>query len=160
MAGAAFLAHYATGVGFGPVFFALNMVIIVHPLHAWLVRRLRWPVWLAAITALAVVLIALVVLLVFWLIARVVQGLVQRVWGGREDNLGRLFGRLASGAILVLGVLVGLTIVFPSVTPASLFSLLGVGGVAIGFAESPPATRCSENHASMSFHATSACSAL
>lgn len=86
------------------------------------------------VAALPNVLIALVVLLVFWLIARVVQGLVQRVWGGREDNLGRLFGRLASGAILVLGVLVGLTIVFPSVTPASLFSLLGVGGVAIGFA--------------------------
>lgn len=86
------------------------------------------------VAALPNVLIALVVLLVFWLIAGVVRGLVERVWGEREGNLGRLFGRLASGSILVLGVLVGLTIVFPSVTPASLFSLLGVGGVAIGFA--------------------------
>lgn len=86
------------------------------------------------VAALPNVLIALIVLLVFWLIARATRGLVERVWGRREGNLGRLFGRLASGAILVLGVLVGLTIVFPSVTPASLFSLLGVGGVAIGFA--------------------------
>ncbi|MDN5574291.1 MAG: AI-2E family transporter, partial [Micrococcales bacterium] len=51
------ISRYASFIA--PVFFALNMVIIVHPLHAWLVRRLRWPVWLAAITALAVVLIAL-----------------------------------------------------------------------------------------------------
>lgn len=86
------------------------------------------------VAALPNVLIALVVLLGFWLVAGVVRGLIQRVWGSREGNLGRLFGRLASGSILVLGVLVGLTIVFPSVTPASLFSLLGVGGVAIGFA--------------------------
>lgn len=86
------------------------------------------------VAALPNVLIALVVLLVFWLVARVVRGVVQRVWGSREGNLGRLFGRLASGSILVLGFLVGLTIIFPSVTPASLFSLLGVGGVAIGFA--------------------------
>ncbi|MPY68086.1 Small-conductance mechanosensitive channel [Deinococcus reticulitermitis] len=86
------------------------------------------------VAALPNVLIALVVLLGFWLIARAARGLVERVWGSREGNLGRLFGRLASGGILTLGVLVGLTIVFPSVTPASLFSLLGVGGVAIGFA--------------------------
>ena len=87
------------------------------------------------LAALPNLLIALVVLGIFWLIARVVRGLIQRVWGNQEGgNLGRLFGRLASGSILVLGVLVGLTIIFPSVTPASLFSLLGVGGVAIGFA--------------------------
>lgn len=51
------ISRYASFIA--PVFFALNMVIIVHPLHAWLVRRLRWPVWLAAVTALTVVLIAL-----------------------------------------------------------------------------------------------------
>lgn len=86
------------------------------------------------VAALPNVLIALVVLLGFWLLARAARGLVERVWGSREGNLGRLFGRLASGSLLVLGVLVAITIVFPSVTPASLFSLLGVGGVAIGFA--------------------------
>lgn len=86
------------------------------------------------VAALPNVLIALVVLLLFWGLARGVRSLVQRVWGSREGNLGRLFGRLASGGILLLGVLVAVTIIFPSVTPASLFSLLGVGGVAIGFA--------------------------
>lgn len=74
------------------------------------------------IAALPNVLIALVVLLI-WLVARGVRSVVERVWRGRGDNLGRLFGRLASGGILVLGVLVGVTIIFPSVAPASLFSL-------------------------------------
>lgn len=35
---------------------------------------------------------------------------------------------------MALGVLVGLTIVFPSIRPADLFGLPGIGGVAIGFA--------------------------
>ena len=35
---------------------------------------------------------------------------------------------------MLLGVLVAVTVAFPSVTPAKLFSVLGVGGVAIGFA--------------------------
>ncbi|WP_211211883.1 mechanosensitive ion channel family protein [Deinococcus apachensis] len=52
-----------------------------------------------AIAALPNVLIALVVLLVFWLIDQATRGLVDRVWGHREGNLGRLFGRLAPGAV-------------------------------------------------------------
>ncbi|MDD1449823.1 mechanosensitive ion channel family protein [Sphingomonas sp. H160509] len=35
---------------------------------------------------------------------------------------------------MLLGVLIAVTVAFPSVTPAKLFSVLGVGGVAIGFA--------------------------
>ncbi|MDO4254075.1 MAG: AI-2E family transporter [Kocuria sp.] len=41
-----------------PLFFAINMVIIVHPLHTWLVRR-GWPAWGAAGVSLAVVLVVL-----------------------------------------------------------------------------------------------------
>ncbi|AFZ67695.1 mechanosensitive ion channel family protein [Deinococcus peraridilitoris] len=86
--------------------------------------------------ALPNVAIGLVVVLIFWFAARVVRTLIQRIWAtrGYERDLALLFGRLASAALTVLGVLVALTIIFPSVTPASLFSLLGVGGVAIGFA--------------------------
>lgn len=34
---------------------------------------------------------------------------------------------------MMLGALVAATVAFPSVTPAKLFSALGIGGVAIGF---------------------------
>ncbi len=44
------------------------------------------------------------------------------------------FGRLAYVFILLLGILVAVTVAFPSMTPARLFSALGIGGVAIGFA--------------------------
>lgn len=51
------LSSYASIVA--PVFFAINMVIIVHPLRAWLARRFGWPTWLAALTALVVIIAAL-----------------------------------------------------------------------------------------------------
>lgn len=51
------LTQYASFLA--PLFFAINMVIIVHPLHTWLVGRLHWPVWLAALTALVVIVTAL-----------------------------------------------------------------------------------------------------
>ena len=91
-------------------------------------------IWRDIVATLPNVLIALVVLLIFWVISRVIRRLVERVWSFQEGNIGTLFGRLAAGSVFVFGVLVCLTIIFPSVTPASLFSLLGVGGVAIGFA--------------------------
>ncbi|MDO5617220.1 AI-2E family transporter [Kocuria sp.] len=52
------ITHYAALVA--PVFFAINMVIIVHPLHAWLVRVHHWPTWAAAAVSLVTVLVALV----------------------------------------------------------------------------------------------------
>ena len=52
---------------------------------------------------------------------------------GRTD-LGVLLGGFAKWALLLLGGLVAATIIFPSIKPADLFSALGVGSVAIGFA--------------------------
>ena len=43
-------------------------------------------------------------------------------------------GRVATAFLLVLGVLVGLVVVFPTFTVTGLVGALGVGGVVIGFA--------------------------
>ncbi|PYE56594.1 mechanosensitive ion channel family protein [Deinococcus yavapaiensis] len=88
------------------------------------------------IASLPNIVIALVVLLLFWLVARLVRSGVEGMLRGREHgrNLAKVLGRLASGTVLVLGILVAITIVFPSVGPGDLLGLLGVGGVAIGFA--------------------------
>lgn len=56
----------------------------------------------------------------------------QRV--GRHPEVALAFGRLAQAIILFVGLLLAATLVFPSFTPASLIQLLGIGGVAIGFA--------------------------
>lgn len=52
----------------------------------------------------------------------------------RHRNLGLVLGRLTYGAVITLGGLVGLTILFPSLSPADLIGTLGIGGIVIGFA--------------------------
>ena len=81
-------------------------------------------------------LIGLVVFLLFYfgarLIRRVIQSLAERA--GQPTGIALVFSRIASWVTLGLGLLVALTIIFPTVTAASLFGALGVSGVAIGFA--------------------------
>lgn len=81
-------------------------------------------------------LFGLIVFVVFIFIARGVQSGVERLVANRHQSqsLKLLLSRLSYVAALVLGILVTVTIMVPSFTPASLISALGVGGVAIGFA--------------------------
>jgi small conductance mechanosensitive channel len=80
--------------------------------------------------------LALILLLLFFIIARVVRSVMARTaqrYGGGH-TLGLAMGRLAQAAIMLVGLLVAATAAFPSFTPANLVSALGIGGVAIGFA--------------------------
>ena len=78
----------------------------------------------------------LIVFFAFLFAARGVRTLVQRLTENRNQSqsLNILLSRLAYVATLILGILVTVTIIIPSFTPASLVSALGIGGVAIGFA--------------------------
>lgn len=79
--------------------------------------------------------IGIVVLLLFFVTARGVKALVQRFSvRSHHQNLAMVFGRLAQWAMLLLGLLIAVTIAFPSFTPANLISALGITGIAIGFA--------------------------
>jgi len=62
------------------------------------------------------------------------RGIATLLQGRGRQDLGVLLGGFAKWAILLFGVLVVSAIVFPSVKPGDLFSALGVGSVAIGFA--------------------------
>jgi small-conductance mechanosensitive channel len=81
-------------------------------------------------------LFGLIVFIIFIFIARGVQSLVERLVHnrGQSQSLKLLLSRLSYVLTLILGILVTVTIMVPSFTPASLLSALGVGGVAIGFA--------------------------
>ncbi len=78
----------------------------------------------------------LIVFGLFWIGATLIRKGVERIALSRNNYHGAAiaFGRLAYIGMMFLGLLVAMTIAFPSVTPAKLFSTLGVGGVAIGFA--------------------------
>lgn len=66
-------------------------------------------------------------------VASIVQRAIKRMAGDRRD-LGRVGGKLARWGIIIAAVLLGITIIAPSVKPADLLAGLGVGSVAIGFA--------------------------
>ncbi|MBH0083790.1 mechanosensitive ion channel family protein [Salinibacterium sp. SWN167] len=67
-----------------------------------------------------------------WLVAKLVRSAARRA--GQPRGLQVVLSRLVAWSILAFGLLVALTIIFPTITPASLFGTLGVSGVVIGFA--------------------------
>lgn len=81
-------------------------------------------------------LLALVLVAIFHLVGRGVRAGVRRTAQRRGEYraLELAIGRLVQAGILLVGVLVAVTVAFPSFTPADLISTLGIGGVAIGFA--------------------------
>lgn len=79
--------------------------------------------------------IAVAVFLLFLLVASLTRKFVQRINTGKyHQNLVIVFGRMTQWALTLLGVLMAVTIAFPSFTPANLISALGITGIAIGFA--------------------------
>ena len=80
--------------------------------------------------------IALFVLLLTWIAARLARGVVNRLLrrGEFRGTLVRLFETLVGVAIWTIGLMIASSIVFPGITPASLLAVLGLGSVAVGFA--------------------------
>lgn len=82
------------------------------------------------------VLLALIVFFLFLFIgryaARFTRVLVTRAH--QAPGVGILLGRLVKYFTVVLGVLVALSVVFPSFRASDLIQVLGIGGIAVGFA--------------------------
>jgi small conductance mechanosensitive channel len=80
--------------------------------------------------------LALIVFGLFFFIAGTVKKLVKRVTRNRRQarNLGLVLGRLAQGTIILLGLFISLSILIPTFQAGDLVQLLGISGVAIGFA--------------------------
>ena len=78
----------------------------------------------------------LVVFGLFLLVGRLISAGLTRAVQARSESrgLGLVPGRVSRWLTGLLGFLVGSVIAFPSVGAADLLGLLGVGGVAIGFA--------------------------
>lgn len=93
-------------------------------------------IWVGIFERLPFVIIAFIVLVVFWMFGRLLQKVLLTA-GDRtrlDGTLARLFGRLISAATFILGLLVGAVIVFPTFQPGDLVAGLGITSVAIGFA--------------------------
>jgi small conductance mechanosensitive channel len=78
--------------------------------------------------------VALIIFFAFYVLSGFVSRGIRRAVIKRRQNLAVLFGRLTSGATVAFGFVVALSIVAPSFQAADLIKILGIGGVAIGFA--------------------------
>lgn len=80
--------------------------------------------------------IALVVLMITWLLAKFAVTIAERITRNTpmRENLKQLVETLVRLAIWIFGLLLAATISMPGLTPGSLFAGLGVGALAIGFA--------------------------
>jgi small-conductance mechanosensitive channel len=79
--------------------------------------------------------VAIAVLVLIYLLGMAAKwGVV--TWGRHRgrSNLGEVMGGFVKWTVVGLGLLIAMTIVFPSVRPVDLLAGLGVGSVAIGFA--------------------------
>ncbi len=80
--------------------------------------------------------LAAVILLISYIIgrytAKAIRALSHRA--GQGANVGLLLGRMAVYAVSIFGFLVALSTVFPSFKARDLIQVLGIGGVAVGFA--------------------------
>ena len=87
-----------------------------------------------AISRLPSLILAAIVFLVFYVLSIFVSRIIRRSTRGHRENLGVVFSRLLGAATILLGILVAFSIVAPSFQATDLIKVLGIGGVAIGFA--------------------------
>ena len=82
------------------------------------------------------IVLAVIVFAIFYWAATGIKSLVRRVTRRHRQarNLGLVLGRLSQGIIVLLGLFVALSIIIPSFKAGDLIQLLGISGVAIGFA--------------------------
>lgn len=78
--------------------------------------------------------VALIVLVIFYAIARLAGRLAARATERKSTGLTIILQRLVKTVIVVIGLLVALSVVAPQFGATELVGMLGIGGVAIGFA--------------------------
>ncbi|HET7552655.1 MAG TPA: mechanosensitive ion channel domain-containing protein [Gemmatimonadaceae bacterium] len=86
-----------------------------------------------AIPRLLIATVVVVVLYYFGKLLRVGLMAGRDRWRGRE-NLELAVSRIFQSLVIAISLLIGATVVFPTVTAGGLIQLLGISGIAVGFA--------------------------
>ena len=85
-------------------------------------------------TRVPALLVGIVVFFVFYLLSIFVSRTILRTTRRHRPNLGVVFARLVGAATILVGFLAAFSVVAPSFQAGDLIKILGIGGVAIGFA--------------------------
>src|SRR6266436_10351318 len=78
--------------------------------------------------------VGVIVFLLFYVLSVFVSRVILRSTRRHRPNLGVVFARLFGAAMILLGFLVAFSVVAPSFQAGDLIKILGISGVAIGFA--------------------------
>jgi small-conductance mechanosensitive channel len=78
--------------------------------------------------------LSIIVFVFFYALSVVVSRIIREASRGHRRNLGIVFARLVQASTILLGLLVAVSVVAPSFQAGDLIKVLGIGGVAIGFA--------------------------
>jgi len=79
--------------------------------------------------------IALVVIFVAWIVARIVRMMLRRLLDGHQTpSFQRVMSKIGGWLVLGMGILIAMAVAFPSVKPVDLLAGLGIFSVAVGFA--------------------------
>jgi small conductance mechanosensitive channel len=78
--------------------------------------------------------VGVIVFFVFYVLSILLSRVILRTTRRHRANLGVVFARLMSAATILLGFLVAFSVVAPSFQAGDLIKILGISGVAIGFA--------------------------
>ncbi|MGJ8643701.1 MAG: mechanosensitive ion channel family protein [Luteolibacter sp.] len=88
-----------------------------------------------AVKLLPNIVVAIVIIVAFWIAARLVRSLIFKQLAKRDrDNLGEVLGGFVKWMLILVGFMLGITTVLPTLSPGDLIAGLGVSSVAIGFA--------------------------
>lgn len=92
--------------------------------------------WLGTIEMLPLFFIAAIVLFLTWCVSAVLTHLLRQSFkrSNIRPSLRDLFITLTKVTLWTIGVLLAVTVIFPSLTPAKLLTVLGLGSVAVGLA--------------------------
>src|SRR5258708_26161664 len=78
--------------------------------------------------------LGVIVFFLFYLLSIVVARVIHSTTRKYRPNLGVVFARLTGAATILLGFLVAISVIAPSFQASDLIKILGISGVAIGFA--------------------------
>lgn len=85
--------------------------------------------------AIPIIVLGLIVFLFFYLVGSIVRRSFKNLMRDRKHyNVALVLGRLAQWFFILLGLLITLAIIFPSITPADLLAGLGIGSIALALA--------------------------
>ena len=79
--------------------------------------------------------VAIILVVLFFFLGKFIQNFIKKNYAQRgRENLGNMLGGLIKYVVLAIGIMLGITLVLPSVKPGDLIAGLGISSVAIGFA--------------------------